>query len=118
MPYKISMELVRTRVYEKKAAKLLSGAEMATAEDEICREPEKWPVVSGTGGLRKARAGRGASGKSGGVRIIYYVWMGKDRIYFLDIYAKNEKENLSAADKILLKSIVKAVKEIDDGKGE
>lgn len=104
------MEIIRTRVYARKAAKLLSADEMLVAEDEIAAAPERWPVVSGTGGIRKVRAARGSSGKSGGVRVMYYFWLGEDAIHLLDIYAKNEKENLSAADKKLLKEIVKGLK--------
>ncbi|MSP43970.1 MAG: hypothetical protein EXR08_11525 [Alphaproteobacteria bacterium] len=68
--------------------------------------PVKWPVIAGTGGVRKARAARGSSGKSGGVRIMYYFWLNDEGIYLLDIYAKNEKENLSGADKKLMKDML------------
>jgi hypothetical protein len=57
------MEITRTRIYERKSAKLLSEVELRFAEDEIMASPEKWPVISGTGGVRKARASRGSSVK-------------------------------------------------------
>ncbi len=101
------MHIIRARVYERKVVKLLSAVETLTAENEIIAAPEKWPVISGTGGIRKARAARGSSGKSGGVRIIYYFWQDDETVYFLDIYAKNEKENISGADKKLMKQLVK-----------
>lgn len=101
------MDIIRTRIYERKSAKLLSEAELYVAENEIISSPEKWPVVSGTGGIRKARASRGNSGKSGGVRIMYYFWLDEGSVYMLDIYAKNEKENLSDSDKKILKKIIK-----------
>ena len=104
------MEVVRTRIYERKSSKLLSEAEILVAENEIIAAPEKWPVVAGTGGVRKARAARGNSGKSGGVRIMYYFWNNEGIIYLLDIYAKNEKENLSAADKKLIKDVINGLK--------
>ncbi|MDX2094850.1 MAG: type II toxin-antitoxin system RelE/ParE family toxin [Alphaproteobacteria bacterium] len=110
MPYHWGVEIVRTRIYERKAAKLLSGAETLVAENEIAAAPEKWPVVSGTGGIRKARAARGNAGKSGGVRIMYYFWLNEEAVYLLDIYAKNEKENLSDAEKKVLKGIIKELK--------
>ena len=59
MPYHWVMEIVRTRIYERKAAKLLSEAETLVAENEIAASPEKWPVVSGTGGIRKAELPEG-----------------------------------------------------------
>lgn len=100
------MKIVRTRVYERKAAKLLSEEEKLTGEHEITSAPEKWPVIAGTGGVRKARAARGGSGKSGGVRIMYYFWVAREIIYLLDIYAKNEKANISAKDKKFLLYVV------------
>lgn len=110
MPYYTSMQVIRTSIYERKATKLLTAEEMLAAENEIACAPEKWPVVAGTGGVRKARAARAArgnTGKSGGVRIMYYLWLAEGEIYLLDIYPKNEKENLSANDKKLLRSIIK-----------
>lgn len=104
------MEIVRTRVFERKSAKLLSEAEKLVAENEIIAAPEKWPVIAGTSGVRKARAARGSSGKSGGVRIIYYFWLSEETVYFLDIYAKNEKENLSSAEKKFLKEFLEELK--------
>lgn len=106
MPYRWIMEIIRTRIYERKASKLLSSLEMQQAEDEIAAFPQKHPVVAGTGGIRKARAARGNAGKSGGVRIMYYFWLSEEVIYFLDIYAKNEQENISSADKKTLKNLI------------
>ena len=41
-------------------------------EANIAADPLAHPVIRGTGGFRKARWSRGASGKSGGVRAIFY----------------------------------------------
>lgn len=108
------MNIVRTRVYERKSAKLLSRDEKRTAETEILTAPERWPVIAGTGGIRKARAARGSSGKSGGVRIIYYFWAAKENIYLMDVYAKNEKENISANDKKILIYVVSELKKLEN----
>jgi len=35
----------------------------------------------------------------GGARAIYFAWMARDTLFLLDVYAKNEKENLTDADK-------------------
>jgi mRNA-degrading endonuclease RelE of RelBE toxin-antitoxin system len=45
--------------------------------------------------LRKIRWGVGGRGKSGNVRVIYFWWISDDKILLLDIYAKNEKKDLS-----------------------
>jgi mRNA-degrading endonuclease RelE of RelBE toxin-antitoxin system len=59
--------------YDRRARKLFTPAERAAAELEIALAPTASPVIRGTGGARKARAARGGRGKSGGVRIIYYI---------------------------------------------
>lgn len=83
---------------------------MAAAEREIAEAPQAWPVISGTGGARKARAARGSSGKSGGARIIYYYMLTGEAIYLLDIYAKNEQENITEASKKVFRAFVSTLK--------
>ena len=41
---------------------------------------------------RWAGSGRG---KRGGLRVIYYWWVAKDRISMLTLYAKNERDDLT-----------------------
>jgi hypothetical protein len=94
----MSMKVVATRGYDRRAHKLFTAAERAAAELEIALAPTAWPVIRRTGGARKARAIRGARGKSGGARIIYYVVLRKGVLYLLDVYAKSEKEDLTDAD--------------------
>ncbi len=108
------MKIVRTRIYERKSAKLLSEEEKHVAENEIILAPEKWPVIIGTGGVRKARAARGGSGKSGGVRIMYYFWAAKENIYLMDVFAKNEKANISGKDKKFLIYAVEELKKLEN----
>lgn len=61
-------------------------------------------VVRGSGGCRKVRWSRKGTGKSGGVRVIYYNMLEEGTIWLLLIYAKNENESIAA-------HILKAVKE-------
>lgn len=77
----------------------------------ISIDPERHPVVTGTGGFRKARWGRGGRGKRGGVRTIYYFAPSPDIVYMADVYAKNEKENLTDADKKVLKRLAEELKQ-------
>lgn len=66
--------------------------------------PEHGAVVSGTGGVRKFRAPREGSGKSGGVRV-FYIMVRFDLVLFIMMFAKNEKQNISAAKRIALKAV-------------
>jgi hypothetical protein len=79
-------------------------------ELRVAQNPDIHPVVVGTGGVRKARWGRAGKGKRSGVRVIYFYRSAVDVVYFLDVYAKNEKEDLTAADKRQLKELVNRLK--------
>src|SRR5947208_9781474 len=103
------MWVVATRGYDGRARKLFTPAERAAAELEIALAPTAWPVISGTGGARKARAGRG---KSGGARIIYYVVI-RSLLYLLDVYAKSAKEDLTDAEKREINKLVAAIEAED-----
>jgi len=50
-------------------------------------------------------------GKRGGVRAVYYFVVWADLVYMLDIYAKNEKADLTPADKRELRSLVSTLVE-------
>ena len=81
-------------------------AEIVRLEESIAERPEIHPVIAGTGGVRKARWARPGMGKRGGVRAIYYYRTKAGIVYMLDIYAKNEKADLTPADKRELREIV------------
>jgi mRNA-degrading endonuclease RelE of RelBE toxin-antitoxin system len=68
--------------------------------------PEAGQLVPGTGGVRKIRWATGGRGKRGGARVIYYYYNPSLPLFALDIYAKNEKANLSEADKRSLKRLL------------
>jgi hypothetical protein len=81
--------------YAKAVRKLLTVAEREGLEMSIAADPLAQPIIPGTGGFRKARWARGNRGKSGGVRAIFYYYVSGETIYLYDIYAKNQKENLT-----------------------
>ena len=78
-------------------------------EEEIAVDPDRHPVIAGTGGFRKARWRRPGGGKSGGVRVIYYFMVRPDLIFLADLYAKNEKENLTHAQRNELQKIASEI---------
>jgi mRNA-degrading endonuclease RelE of RelBE toxin-antitoxin system len=95
--------------YQRDAARLLDEREQDQMERHIADDPERHPRISGGGGMRKARWARPGRGKRGGVRVIYY-FAAPDAVYFIAVYAKNEKENLSDAEKQALKKILQPIK--------
>jgi hypothetical protein len=62
--------------------------------------------MEGTGGVRKLRWGLGGQGKSGGVRVIYYFHSETMPLYLLTLFAKNERANLSKAERNDLADLV------------
>ena len=101
--------VVRSSRYERAAAKLFRASVQQEMEELIAAEPERHPVIAGTGGFRKARWRRPGGGKSGGVRVIYFFMVRPDLVFLADIYAKNEKENLTHAERNHLQKIASEI---------
>jgi hypothetical protein len=81
-------------------------------ELHVVQNPEAHPIVPGTGGIRKARWGRMGQGKRGGIRAIYYFASMKGVVYMLDIYAKNQKADLTPDDKKELRRIIEQLRQL------
>ncbi len=79
-------------------------------ESVLLENPKEGDVIQGTGGLRKIRIPMGNNGKRGGGRVIYVDLEIKEIIYFINVYAKNEKDNLTEAEKKAFKTIVNILK--------
>ena len=95
-------EFVHLGTFESKAARLrLSLEDVRAIELAIMENPARYPMIQGTGGLRKMRfaSGQSAGGKSGGIRVCYFIVDARNRVYLVTLFAKNEKENLSPADR-------------------
>ena len=63
--------------------------------------PDGGPVMQGTGGVRKSRFAPPSwhRGKSGSLRICYVYFKEFATVCLLVLFAKNEKSNLSAAER-------------------
>jgi hypothetical protein len=95
--------------YEKQVKRLLADEERVAMETSIAANPLAYPVIRGTGGFRKARWSRGTSGKSGGVRAIFYYFVLGDTVFFTLLYAKNELESLTHDQETELKRLAQAI---------
>ncbi|MCW5608918.1 MAG: type II toxin-antitoxin system RelE/ParE family toxin [Nitrosomonas sp.] len=62
----------------------------------ITENPEVGDIVKGSGGMRKVRWSRSGSGKSGGVRVIYFNRLVNGQIWLVFIYAKSRLDSISA----------------------
>jgi hypothetical protein len=98
--------VVETPAYLADAERLFSQIERAAIVDRLAADPKCGVVVPGGGGIRKVRFGFGSRGKSGGARIIY-LFGGEDLpIFALAVFAKNEKADLSVAERNALGKMV------------
>lgn len=77
--------------------------------DYLAANPMAGAVMQGTGGVRKMRWGRQGHGKRGGVRVIYYFHSERMPLYLLTVFAKNERENLTMAERNELARLVRAL---------
>jgi hypothetical protein len=73
----------------------------------MAEHPDEGDVVPGSGGVRKVRWGRAGTGKSGGVRVIYFVRNDLGELVLLFMYAKAKLDTLKAS---TLKELRDAVK--------
>lgn len=89
--------------YIRRAEKLMSVSERLDIINYLASHPKAGDLMEGTGGVRKLRWGRGAQGKSGGFRVIYYL---------LTLFAKNERANISKAERNELAKLVDLLVEI------
>lgn len=96
--------------FYKDAISLLGEAGYAELVAFIAANPEMGDIIPGSGGFRKMRFRRGNSGKSGGVRTIYFYYSPDLPISLLAIYGKGERANLSKAEINELYGIAKILK--------
>jgi hypothetical protein len=93
--------------YRRRASELLTVGERDAVIDLIAYEPACGDIIPGSGGLRKVRIGRDGMGKRGGARVVYYFYNENFPILLLALYAKNEKGDLTAAEKRELAASIK-----------
>ncbi|MBQ6814436.1 MAG: type II toxin-antitoxin system RelE/ParE family toxin [Lachnospiraceae bacterium] len=103
---------VQTREFTKKWEELgYDDSDLRKLEFELIKNPDGYPVIRGTGGLRKMRFAKDNSGKSGGVRVCYVDFVIKETIYLITVYPKSEKDNLSFAERNEIKKMIKLLEE-------
>lgn len=76
----------------------------------LLENPKAGPVMKGTGGLRKIRFSLPNSGKSGGIRVCYIDLETVQIVYLIDVFAKNEKENLTQSERNEIKKAIESLK--------
>ncbi|MDR9469275.1 transcriptional regulator [Marinospirillum sp.] len=98
--------VIETPVFVEDAKALWSEEERGAFCAWLAANPEAGDVIPGSGGCRKVRWRRPGTGKSGGVRVIYFTRLKSGEIWLLVIYAKSVSGNIPAH---LLKAIREAI---------
>lgn len=78
---------------------MLTAAEQEAVKVMIASDPTCGVVMRGTGGIRKVRFAPTGRGKSGGTRVVYYYHSDVLPAFLLTIFAKGQKDNLTAAER-------------------
>ena len=79
--------------------KLMDDAEREELVAYLAYNPTAGAVLQGTGGVRKLRWGLEGRGKRGGARVIYFFHDFEMPLFILDVFAKNEKADLSQTER-------------------
>ena len=108
MTYHKKMELIETPVFKKQIDRLLDELTYAQFKEYLVCNPLKGKLIRGGGGIRKIRWGKKNTGKSSGIRIIYFIKT-DTQIYLLFAYAKSEADNLTKKQTNILSTFVKEV---------
>jgi hypothetical protein len=102
------VEFIEAPLFTQLLADFLTDDEYHGLQEQLAREPEAGDVMPGTGGFRKLRWAdtRRGKGKRGGLRVIYYHFPADSQIWFLTIYDKNTMNDLTPAEKRILKAAI------------
>jgi hypothetical protein len=102
----IPMTVVETARFLKDAKPLMSDSEREELVTFVGANPEAGEIIPETGGVRKIRRALAGRGKRGGARVIYYYHNEGLPLFLLAVYGKNEKANLSQAERNAMKRLV------------
>ena len=100
------MAVVETPGFLRDASSSLTELERFDMITFLASNPEMGEVMPGTDGARKLRWRAGGRGKRGGVRVIYYFHDEAMPLFLLNVFAKNEKANLTKAEQNEIRSLL------------
>lgn len=101
------LTVIETPLFSKLWPAYWSEDERGAFAAFMAEHPDAGDVVPGSGGVRKVRWSRAGTGKSGGVRVIYFVRNDLGELVLLFMYAKSKLDSLKAS---TLKEMRDAVK--------
>jgi mRNA-degrading endonuclease RelE of RelBE toxin-antitoxin system len=85
---------VESPLFTKQVHDYLTDEEYNVFQAFLATNPDTGAVVRGSGGVRKIRWSRKGTGKSGGVRVLYFARTEAGEIWLLLIYAKSATDSI------------------------
>jgi len=106
----ILQTVVETPEFIKQAIICMDDESRSDFIKYIAENPLAGDLMPGTGGARKIRWQASLNeGKRGGARVIYYYHDQGMPIFLFTAYKKNQKDNITAVEKALLKKIINLI---------
>ena len=103
----MTREFVILPEFDRQWQKLgLGDNELRQLQEALLQNPKAGDVIRGTKGLRKIRIAFEGQGKSGSGRVAYVDFTVHETVYLVTAYSKNEKDNLSKAERNAIARIV------------
>ena len=91
------LTVIETPLFSKLWPAYWSEEERGAFAAHIAEHPNDGDVVAGSGGVRKVRWSRAGTGKSGGVRVIYFVRNELGELVLMFMYAKAKLDTLKTS---------------------
>ncbi len=99
VPESLLVTVVETPEFIRRVEKRMTDDEREALIVFLAANPTAGDLVPGTGGVRKLRWGLEGRGKRGGARITYFFHSTRLPLFLLTAFAKNERTDLSQADR-------------------
>jgi len=95
--------------FERHRQDYLNDENFRAFQKMLMDNPETGDVIEGSGGLRKLRYAdeKRGKGKRGGLRVIYFWWQSGKQFWLFTVYNKDEMDDLTAAQRKILKELLK-----------
>lgn len=103
---RVPMTVVETPGFLRDSALALTEQERSDLVSYLAANPEAGDIIPDTGGARKVRWRAKGRGKRGGARAIYYYHDQSLPLFLLSVFAKNEKTNLTKAERNEMKELL------------
>lgn len=103
----MNRQIIESRVFTARVNELLDATTYTNLQNLLVTTPDKGDVIPGCGGLRKLRVEnpRRGKGKRGGCRVVHLHVPEVQQLHLLAIYSKDEQDDLTAAQKKVLKAL-------------